>query len=290
MKFGIVPINLDVFTEPDMLVPFVQRAEAIGYESVWTAEHVIIPKEYSSVYPYNPSGKVPFRPDSTIIDPLVALTYVAASTKRMRLGTGVNILPQINALYLAKWASSIDHLSKGRLMLGVGIGWLKEEFDAIGVPFAHRGKRADEYLRALKQIWTGEEVNFRGEFVNWQGFQMRPRPVQKGGVPLVIGGVTPSAIRRLVRYGDGWYVIGKDLDDYRAHIKAFKEECAKQGRNPSEVEITAYWNYHGEGRESLAVYEELGIHRLLVNMRALRGGDVTTAMERFGEVVVAKQV
>ena len=175
--------------------------------------------------PTIPRGKVPFRPDAAIIDPLVALTFIAASTKRLRLGTGVNILPQMNALYLAKWASSIDHLSKGRLMLGVGIGWLREEFDAIGVPFAHRGKRADEYLQALKAVWSGEEVNFRGEFVNWQGFQMRPRPAQDGGVPMVIGGVTPAAIRRLVRYGDGWYVIGKDLDDYREHMRAFKEEC-----------------------------------------------------------------
>ena len=288
MKFGIVPINLDVFAEPDMLVPFVQRAEALGYESVWTAEHVIIPKQYSSVYPYNPSGKVPFRPDAAIIDPLIALTYIAASTKRLRLGTGVNILPQMSPLYLAKWASSIDYLSQGRLMLGVGVGWLKEEFEAIGVSFAHRGKRADEYLQALKQVWTGEEVNYHGEFLNWQGFMMRPRPAQPGGIPLVIGGVTPAAIRRLVRYGDGWYVIGKDLDDYRAHMRAFHAECQRQGRNPSEIEITAYWNYYGEGRESLAVYKELGIHRLLVNMRALRDRDVTAAMERFGEEVVTK--
>jgi len=288
MKFGIVPINVDVFAEPDMLVPFVQRAEALGYESVWTAEHVIIPKQYSSVYPYNPSGKVPFRPDAAIIDPLIALTYVAASTKRLRLGTGVNILPQMSPLYLAKWASSIDYLSKGRLMLGVGVGWLKEEFEAIGVSFAHRGKRADEYLQALKQVWTGEEVNYHGEFLNWQGFMMRPRPAQPGGIPLVIGGVTPAAIRRLVRYGDGWYVIGKDLDDYRAHMRAFHDECQRQGRNSSEIEITAYWNYYNEGRESLAVYKELGVHRLLVNMRALRDRDVTTAMERFGEEVVTK--
>ena len=288
MKFGIVPINVDVFAEPDMLVPFVQRAEALGYESVWTAEHVIIPKQYSSVYPYNPSGKVPFRSDAAIIDPLIALTYVAASTKRLRLGTGVNILPQMSPLYLAKWASSIDYLSQGRLMLGVGVGWLKEEFEAIGVSFAHRGKRADEYLQALKQVWTGEEVNYHGEFLNWQGFMMRPRPAQPGGIPLVIGGVTPAAIRRLVRYGDGWYVIGKDLDDYRAHMRAFHDECQRQGRNPSEIEITAYWNYYGEGRESLAVYKELGVHRLLVNMRALRDRDVTTAMERFGEEVVTK--
>jgi len=288
MKFGIVPINLDVFAEPDMLVPFVQRAEALGYESVWTAEHVIIPKQYSSVYPYNPSGKVPFRPDAAIIDPLIALTYIAASTKRLRLGTGVNILPQMSPLYLAKWASSIDYLSQGRLMLGVGVGWLKEEFEAIGVSFAHRGKRADEYLQALKQVWTGEEVNYHGEFLNWQGFMMRPRPAQPGGIPLVIGGVTPAAIRRLVRYGDGWYVIGRDLDDYRAHMRAFHAECQRQGRNPSEIEITAYWNYYVEGRESLAVYKELGVHRLLVNMRALRDRDVTTAMERFGEEVVTK--
>lgn len=288
MKFGIVPINLDGFTDPDVMIPFVQRAETLGYESVWTAEHVIIPQTYTSVYPYNPSGKVPFRPDASILDPLVALTFIASATKRLRLGTGVNILPQINPLYLAKWASSIDHLSKGRLMLGVGIGWLREEFEAIGVPFAHRGKRSDEYLQALKAVWSGEEVNYQGEFVKWQGFMMRPKPVQPGGVPLVIGGISPSAIRRTVRYGNGWYVIGKDLDDYRDHMKALTDECARQGRNPQELEITAYWNYYREGIESLSVYRDLGVHRLLINIHALRERDVNVALEKFAEEVIAK--
>ena len=288
MKFGIVPINLREFTDPAMVIPFVQKAEALGYESVWTAEHVIIPKQYDSVYPYNPDGKLPFKPDAPIIDPLVALTFIAAATTTLRLGTGVNILPQMSPLYLAKWASSIDHLSQGRLMLGLGIGWLREEFAAIGVPFARRGKRANEYLEALKAVWTGEEVDFRGEFVNWQGFTMRPTPAQAGGVPLVIGGITAPAIRRTVAYGDGWYVIGKDLDDYRAHMQALAEECARQGRDKQELEITAYWNYYGEGLDSLAVYEDLGVHRLLVNMHALRAGDVTTALERFADEVVAK--
>ena len=169
MKFGIVPINLNEFTNPDILVPFVQRAEVLGYESVWTAEHVIIPKTYASVYPYNPNGKLPFPPDAAIIDPLVALTFIAAASTHLRLGTGVNILPQMNPLYLAKWASSIDHLSHGRLMLGVGIGWLQEEFEAIGVPFADRGRRADEYLRALKAVWSGEEVNYLGKFASFCG-------------------------------------------------------------------------------------------------------------------------
>ena len=288
MKFGIVPINLREFTDPGVVLPFVQRAEALGYESVWTAEHVVIPASYASVYPYNPDGKLPFKPDAPIIDPLVALTFIAAATTRLRLGTGVNILPQASPLYLAKWASSIDHLSRGRLMLGVGVGWLREEFEAIGVPFARRGRRADEYLKALKAVWTGEDVEYRGEFVDWRGFSMHPTPAQPGGVPLVIGGVTPPAIRRTVKYGDGWYVIGKDPDEYRAHVRALHEECARQGRDPAEIELTAYWNYRAEGPDSLAVYRDLGIHRLLVNMHALRAGDVTTAMDRFADEIVAK--
>lgn len=288
MKFGIVPINLGEFTDPQVVIPFVQKAERLGYESVWTAEHVIIPKHYDSVYPYNPSGKVPFRPDAAIIDPLVALTFIAAATSRLRLGTGVNILPQTNPLYLAKWASSIDHLSQGRLMLGLGIGWLQEEFAAIGVPFAQRGKRSDEYLAALKAVWTGQEVDFQGEFVRWQGFQMRPAPAQAGGVPLVIGGVSAPAIRRTVRHGNGWYVIGKDLDEYRAHMRALDDECRRQGRNRAELEITAYWDYYRQGADSLSAYQELGVDRLLINVRALRHDSTDAALERFADEVIAR--
>ena len=288
MKFGIVPINLGEFIDPLVVIPFVQKAERLGYESVWTAEHVIIPKRYDSVYPYNPSGKVPFQPDAAIIDPLVALTFIAAATTRLRLGTGVNILPQTNPLYLAKWASSIDHLSQGRLMLGLGIGWLQEEFAAIGVPFARRGKRSDEYLAALKAVWSGQEVDFQGEFVRWQGFQMRPAPAQAGGVPLVIGGVSAPAIRRTVRYGNGWYVIGKDLDEYRTHMRALDDECRRQGRNRGELEITAYWDYYRQGADSLSAYQELGVDRLLINVRALRHDSADAALERFADEVIAK--
>ena len=288
MKFGIVPINLGEFTDPQVLIPFVQKAERLGYESVWTAEHVIIPKHYDSVYPYNPSGKVPFRPDAAIIDPLVALTFIAAATTRLRLGTGVNILPQTNPLYLAKWASSIDHLSQGRLMLGLGIGWLQEEFAAIGVPFAQRGKRSDEYLAALKAVWSGQEVDFQGEFVRWQGFQMRPAPAQTGGVPLVIGGVSAPAIRRTVRHGNGWYVIGKDLGEYRTHMRALDDECRRQARNRAELEITAYWDYYRQGADSLSAYQELGVDRLLINVRALRHDSTDAALERFADEVIAR--
>ena len=156
------------------------------------------------------------------------------------------------------------------------------------MPFARRGKRADEYLQALKAVWRGETVQFKGEFIDWHDFMLRPKPAQPNGVPLVIGGVSQPAIRRTVQYGDGWYVIGKDVDEYRTNMRALAEECDRQGRDRSELEITAYWNYYEEGIDSLAVYEDLGVHRLLVNMHALREKDVQVALERFADQVIAK--
>ena len=131
------------------------------------------------------------------------------------------------------------------------------------------GKRSDEYLAALKAVWTGQEVDFQGEFVRWQGFQMRPASGPGRRCALVIGGVSAPAIRRTVRHGDGWYVIGKDLDEYRAHMRALDDECHRQGRNRAELEITAYWDYYRQGADSLSAYQELGVDRLLINVRAL---------------------
>ncbi len=161
---------------------------------------------------------------------------------------------------------------------------------ALGVPFERRGQRADEYMRALKAVWTGDEVDFQGEYVNWQGFMMRPRPAQSGGVPLVVGGVTKPAIRRVVTYGDGWYVIGKDVNEIRSHMQVFHDECARQGRDPGELDITAYWDFYREGPESLKVYEELGIRRLLINVHAMRQQDAMTGLQYFADEVLAKHV
>ncbi|MCH9671671.1 MAG: LLM class F420-dependent oxidoreductase [Gammaproteobacteria bacterium] len=288
MKIGIVPINLGEFSHPETLVPFVQEAEALGFESMWTFEHVIIPSQYESVYPYSPSGKLAFTADSEFIDPLVALTYIAAATEKLRLGTGINILPQVNPLYFAKQTACIDHLSNGRLMLGLGVGWLREEFDAIGVPFERRGKRADEYLEALKVAWTGEEVNFKGEFVDWHDFRILPPAKQKPGIPVFIGGVTPRAVKRVVEHGDGWYVIHNGPDQLNAHFKLLDAELAAQGRDKGTLEITSYWNFHKEGLDMLSHYEDLGVDRLLINVHALRQGDAVTALKWFADTVFPK--
>lgn len=288
MKIGLVSINVGDFAHPEQLVPFVQKAEGLGYESVWTIEHVIIPKDYQSVYPYAPSGKLRFSANEALLDPLIALTYIAASTKTLRLGTGVNILPQVSPLYFAKQTACIDHLSNGRLMLGLGVGWLKEEFDAIGVPFEKRGQRADEYLRALKQAWSGEEVNFKGEHIDWHGFRMLPPPRQQPHIPVVVGGITPRAIKRVVEHGNGWYVIHNGPAQLHRQFEQLQTELDKHGRDKSTLEISSYWNFHKEGLESINMYRDLGVTRLLVNTKALRMGDDTAAIERFADEVLSR--
>jgi probable F420-dependent oxidoreductase len=279
----MVPINAGPYIGPGFLGRFGRLLEDLGFESVWTFEHVIVPDDYESVYPYNPSGKLAVSGSDRFVDPLVALAWVAACTERLRLGTGVNILSQVNPLYLAKQASSIDHLSGGRLMLGLGVGWLREEFDALGVPFERRGKRADEYIDAMTQAWSGETVNLRGEFVNWQGWSMLPTPVQQPRIPIIVGGTSPAAIRRVVSRGDGWYVIHRDVEHFGQLMDQLRAECERQGRDPAELEITAYWNYHREGLAGAEAYEQAGVSRLLVNAQALRMGRPEEAVTRFAE-------
>jgi probable F420-dependent oxidoreductase len=283
VKVGVVPINAGPYIGPDFLGRFGRLLEDLGFESVWTFEHVIVPDKYASVYPYNPSGKLAVSGSDRFVDPLIALAWVAACTENLRLGTGVNILSQVNPLYLAKQASSIDHLSGGRLMLGLGVGWLREEFDALGVPFERRGERADEYIDAMTQAWSGQTVDIRGDFVNWHGWSMLPTPVQQPRIPIIIGGTSPAAIRRMVQRGDGWYVIHRDLEHFQQLMDQLRAECDRQGRDPSELEITAYWNYNREGIAGAEAYGEAGVSRLLVNVQALRMGRPEEAVTKFAE-------
>ena len=201
MKIGMIPVNVGQQSVEHM-VGLAVLAEEIGFESLWTFEHVIVPVEYESKYPYDSSGKMGAEPETNFVDPLIALSAVAASTRTVRLGTGVNILPQSNPLYLAKQAASLDFVSNGRFMLGVGIGWLREEFSALGVPFERRGARFDDYVQAMRKVWGGEVVEHDSDFVQWSGFKSYPRPVQDP-LPVIIGGSKGKGLRahRQIRSG-----------------------------------------------------------------------------------------
>src|SRR6476620_8322539 len=177
MEFGIVFANTGARTQPDDAVAMAQAAEEAGFDSLWTVEHVVVPAGYESSYPYSKSGRMPGTEDAPIPDPLIWLTYVAAATSTIRLATGILILPQRNPVVLAKETATLDQLSGGRLLLGIGVGWLKEEFDAIGVPFAERGARTDEAVTALRALWTQDAATHHGRFSDFTDCVLRPHPV-----------------------------------------------------------------------------------------------------------------
>src|SRR5437773_2223667 len=195
MKFGIMFANVGPYVEPDMAAAFGRIAEEHGIESLWAVEHVVVPADYQSQYPYSPSGRMPGPEESPIPDPLIWLTWVGAATTTLRLATGILILPQRNPVILAKELATLDVLSKGRVELGVGVGWLREEFDALGVPFEERGARMDEYIGALRTLWREEEPCFEGRYARFDRAKCYPKPPQ-GTIPIHVGGHTPAAARR----------------------------------------------------------------------------------------------
>ncbi len=288
MKIGLFGINMAQVDAPDTLLPLMKRVEEMGFESVWTGEHVMIPRDYASAYPFNTSGRIGVPPETHFIDPLIALSHVAAHTTTLRLGTGINLLPQSNPLLFAKQVASLDHLSKGRVLLGLGVGWLAEEFTAMGVPFAGRGRRFDDYLRAVKKVWSGVEVEHQSDYLNWSGFKSYPLPHAPSGPPIIIGGHSPAALRRTVATGDGWFAFPKSHDELSGLLGQLRDRAAAAGRDPATIEITALWRDFADGMASLKTYREMGVHRLLAPLGLLARGDLGDNLERLQETAASQ--
>ena len=288
MKIGLFGINIGQQNLAESLLPLVKKAEQIGIESVWTGEHVIIPLDYASRYPYNASGKIGLTPESNFADPLITLAHVAGQTTTLRLGTGINLLPQSNPLLMAKQVASLDHLSGGRLLLGLGVGWLEEEFRAMGAEFSGRGSRFDDYLAAMKKVWSGEVVEHESEHLSWSGFKSYPLPAQRPHPPIIVGGHSPAALRRAARLGDGWFAFSKDARELEGMLGQLAEAAQKAGRDPASIEITALWRQFGDGLAGLEAYQALGVSRLLVPLGTLARDDLDEGLARLGEEVIAK--
>ena len=237
MKFGIVFANTGHAVTPEGATALATIAEELGYESLWTVEHVVVPADYSSTYPYSPTGRMPGTEDAPIPDPLVWLTWCAAHTTRIRLATGILILPQRNPVVLAKEAATLDLLSGGRLTLGVGVGWLAEEFEVMGVPFAERGAITDEYMQVLRVLWQEAEPTFSGTYANFTRARMHPKPAQ-ATIPIVVGGHTPAAARRAGRLGDGFFPGRGKPEEIDELIDTARAAAKDAGRDPDALEIT----------------------------------------------------
>jgi probable F420-dependent oxidoreductase len=262
------------------MIETVQHAEAAGIESVWTFEHVIVPTHYESRYPYDRSGKMPIPPQAWFLDPLISLSHVAAATKTIRLGTGVNIFPQANPLLFAKQAASLDVLSGGRLTLGLGIGWLAEEYEAMGTPFERRGARFDDYLRAVKKVWTGSIVDHESEFLSWHGFMSHPTPVQKPHPPILMGGASTKTLRRVVTAAQGWYAPSDSARHLADKIAELKELAEQAGRPFESIDITTSWRM-GKHPDALPELEDLGVKRVVVLLGATGEPDPKKAIDQI---------
>ncbi|MDH5672440.1 MAG: LLM class F420-dependent oxidoreductase [Myxococcales bacterium] len=286
MKFGIMFANAGPFGEPELLAHLAQTAEAVGVESIFTVEHVAVPVGYESQYPYSKSGKMPGPESSPIPDPLLPLAFVASITKSLRLGTGILILPQRHPIYVAKEIATLDVLSGGRVLFGIGSGWLQEEFEALGVPFNQRGRRTDEAIEAIRSLWAPEPKAFEGKYYAWNAVHSNPKPVQQPGVPILIGGHSEAAARRAARLGDGFFPARGDDETLLPLLAEMRAECERVGRDPSEIEITT-----GVGQPTIDKVrhaEELGICRLVINPPGFDRDGLTRGLEDFAEQVIAK--
>lgn len=210
-----------------------QGCEGAGFTSLWAPEHVVFFPAYESRYPYSPDGSPPWSGDTGIYDPMFVCAVAAESTQRLLVGTAILIVPQRPALLTAKEALTLDHLSGGRFRLGAGAGWSSEEYAALGVPFAQRGRRFDEYLLAMRAAWTMDRASFHGEFVQFDDVVLLPKPVTAGGPPILIGGESRAAMRRAARLGDGWYGWWAD-GDLEPHLARLHEELDAAGRSAGE--------------------------------------------------------
>jgi probable F420-dependent oxidoreductase len=240
------------------------RAEALGFESVWVPEHLVFPTEIRSRYPYAADGVPPVRVDTPHLDPLILLTHIAAATRTIRLGTNIYLLPLRHPLLTARLAVSVDVLSGGRLTLGVGVGWLREEFEAVGVDFESRGARTRECVRALKTLWTEAAPEHHGRFFDFGPVRFEPKPVQRPHLPIVFGGETEAALKRAAALGDGWYGVGHTPETARRQVDALAVLRAAAGRADSPFEITVSPGTGRPTRDDVARFADAGVDRLVV--------------------------
>lgn len=265
MKFGIRYCNTGRYVDPARAVELVQAAEETGFESAWTVEHVVIPKGYQSAYPYTTDGRLPGGEGDFILpDPQIWMAYVAARTTRIKLATGILILPQHNPVICAKQVATLDYMSGGRVLLGIGVGWLKEEFEALGVPFADRGARTEEYMHALRALWSMDVPTYEGKFVSFRNAYMRPKPTN-GTVPIIIGGHSKAAARRAGRMADGFFPARGASEELLALVR---DSAIEAGRDPKDVEITASMP---EDLADLPALAARGVSRVLVPVTGVAG-------------------
>jgi probable F420-dependent oxidoreductase len=296
VKIGLHPTGIGPGAYPEFIAAMARTAEQVGFHSIWAGEHVVLFDEHVSRYPYSMDGKLPAPAQIDILDPFVTLTYAAAHTTTLRIGSGIVVLPQRSPLITAKLVASLDRVSGGRFDFGVGIGWLEEEFSALGVPFERRAERFREYVQVLRTLWTEQEPEFHGEFVDFPKLRMYPKPAQQPHPPIIIGGNSQAALRRAAETGDGWFGVGLSLDDLRSGISAIERYAREAGRRPGDIRIVAHAqpaaapNVTGRGPvielDTVKRFRDAGADEFILNATLTTIEEMSAALELLGEQIV----
>jgi probable F420-dependent oxidoreductase len=237
MRVGLHALGIGAGARPEVIAAVARAAEAAGIATLWAGEHVVLVDSPTSRYPYSADGRLAVPAEADWLDPMLALTYAAAATSRIGLATGVLLLPEHNPVLVAKQAATLDVLSGGRFTLGIGIGWSAEEFAALGVPFESRGQRAAEYVAAIRALWSQDVASFHGDFVGFDNIRVNPRPVRGRHIPIVVGGNSDPALRRVAAFADGWYGFNLAVADVAERVAALAGHCRREGRQPDELSV-----------------------------------------------------
>ncbi len=260
MRIGFFAIGIGNLARPDLITAVAAHAERLHFATLWAPEHVVFLERFASQYPYSRGHSLPIRTDVALLNPFVALTYAAAHTKRIRLATGICLVPEYNPLLLAKICASLDFLSGGRLALGIGVGWLREEFDALGIPWERRAQRTREYVEAMRCVW-GNGRSYSAEFVNFEGVVSYPKPTQGAGLRVLVGGQTEAALKRAASYGDGWCGFNLTPDETSQAINRLRELLAANGRDQQKFEFAVSPTVEATP-DDLARYRDAGVDEL----------------------------
>jgi len=260
MKIGFFAIGIGNLARPDMISAVATHAERLNFATVWAPEHVVFLERFSSRYPYARGQNLPITTEIPLLNPFLALTYAAACTTRIRLATGICLVPEYNPLLLAKICASLDHLSGGRVALGIGIGWLREEFDALGISWERRAQRTREYVEAMRCVW-GNGRSYSAEFVNFEGALSYPKPANGAGLPVLVGGQTDAALKRAAAYGDGWCGFNLTPDETTQAVSRLRVLLAENGRAGDNFEFLVSPTADAKP-DDLGRYRDAGIHEL----------------------------
>jgi probable F420-dependent oxidoreductase len=279
MELGLFAPTASPFSTPAWLQALGTEAEARGISSIWVPEHVVLFEDYDSTYPYAADGKIPAPPGSGMLEPFTTLAFLAAATRTVRLATGICLLAQRNPVYSAKEVANLDWLSGGRIDFGIGVGWLEEEYEVVNVPFARRGKRTDEYIEVMKALWTTDPSSHSGELYELPPCNMHPKPVQQPHPPLVFGGESDAALRRVARYGQGWYTFNRLPDQVGEGLARLDRALEAEGRSRAEVKVTACPYFNPFTPEMVDQYAEAGVDQVTALFFAMTPDDVPAAFD-----------